>query len=88
MQPDQVYELGRQALITTLLVGGPVLLTGLIVGLIIGLFQALTQIQEQTIALVPKIIAMLVMIGLCMPWFISMMLQYSNDLILSIPERF
>ncbi|MGD9127559.1 MAG: flagellar biosynthesis protein FliQ [Planctomycetia bacterium] len=88
MQSDQVFELGRQALITTLMIGGPVLLTGLLVGLVIGLFQALTQIQEQTIALVPKIIAMLVVVGLCLPWFISKMLEYSNDLIVTIPDRF
>ena len=87
MQSDQVFELGRQALMTTLMVGGPILLTGLVVGLVIGLFQALTQIQEQTIALVPKIIAMLVMIGLCMPWLIAKMTQYANDLIISIPDR-
>lgn len=88
MQSDQVFELGRQALMTTLMVGGPILLTGLTVGLLIGLFQALTQIQEQTIALVPKIIAMLLAIGICMPWIVSKMTQYATELYTTIPDRF
>ena len=54
----QVFE-GREAIWTTLLIGAPVLLVGLAVGLLVGLFQALTQIQEQTIAFVPKIAAMM-----------------------------
>lgn len=87
MTPRQAIELGREALLTTLMVGAPVLLAGLIVGLLIGLFQALTQIQEQTIAFVPKIIAMLVTLSLALPWLVTMMLQYAHDLIAGIPGR-
>jgi flagellar biosynthesis protein FliQ len=87
MTPQQAIELGREALLTTLMVGAPVLLAGLIVGLAIGLFQALTQIQEQTIAFVPKIVAMLVALSLALPWLVTMMLQYAHDLIVGIPGR-
>jgi flagellar biosynthetic protein FliQ len=87
MTPQQAIELGREALLTTLMVGSPVLLAGLIVGLAIGLFQALTQIQEQTIAFVPKIVAMLVALSLTLPWVVAMMLQYARDLIVGIPGR-
>ena len=87
MTPQQAIELGREALLTTLMVGAPVLLAGLIVGLVIGLFQALTQIQEQTIAFVPKIVAMLVALSLALPWLVTMMLQYAHDLIAGIPGR-
>ncbi|MCX7425612.1 MAG: flagellar biosynthesis protein FliQ [Planctomycetia bacterium] len=87
MTPQQAIELGREALLTTLMVGAPVLLAGLIVGLAIGLFQALTQIQEQTIAFVPKIVAMLVALSLTLPWVVAMMLQYAHDLIAGIPGR-
>ena len=87
MTPQQAIELGREALLTTLMVGAPVLLAGLIVGLLIGLFQALTQIQEQTIAFVPKIIAMLVTLSLALPWLVTIMLQYAHDLIAGIPGR-
>jgi len=70
-----------------LLIGSPVLVAGLIVGLVISLFQALTQIQEQTVAFVPKIIVMLLVLSVSLPWLIAQMLQYTNDLIAGIPGR-
>ena len=87
MSPQDAIELGRQALVQTLLLGTPILVVGLVVGLVIGLLQALTQIQEQTIAFVPKIIAMFAVLMLLLPWLISTMVQYSSHLITSIPER-
>jgi flagellar biosynthesis protein FliQ len=87
MTPQQAVDLGREALMTTLLIGAPVLLAGLVVGLLIGLFQALTQIQEQTVAFVPKIVAMFVALSLTLPWVVTMMLQYAHDLIAGIPGR-
>ena len=71
-----------------LLIGSPVLVAGLIVGLVIGLFQALTQIQEQTVAFVPKIVVMLLVLSVSLPWLIAQMLQYTTDLIAGIPGRF
>ena len=88
MEPQEAINLGRDAIWTALLVGSPVLLTGMAVGLMIGLFQALTQIQEQTVAFVPKIVAMVLTLSIALPWLITQMLQYSGDLITSIPERF
>jgi len=88
MEPQDAINLGRDAIWTALLVGSPVLLTGMAVGLMIGLFQALTQIQEQTVAFVPKIVAMILTLSIALPWLITRMLQYSGDLITSIPERF
>ena len=60
----------------------------LVVGLVIGLFQALTQIQEQTVAFVPKIVVMLLVLSISLPWLISRMVQYTTDLIGGIPGRF
>jgi flagellar biosynthetic protein FliQ len=71
-----------------LLIGAPVLLAGMAVGLLIGLLQALTQIQEQTVAFVPKLIAMVLVLSLALPWLIARMVQYSSDLIAGIPGRF
>ena len=88
MEPQQAIDLGRQALWTILLVGSPVLLAGLIVGLAVGLFQALTQIQEQTVSFVPKIVVMLLVLGVSLPWLISRMVQYTTDLIAGIPGSF
>ncbi len=88
MDPQTAIDLAREALWMTLLIGAPVLVTGLIVGLAVSLLQALTQIQEQTVVFVPKIIAMLLVLSLSLPWLIAHMMQYTNDLIVGIPGRF
>jgi flagellar biosynthesis protein FliQ len=87
MEPQEVIDLGREALWTMLLIGSPVLVAGMIVGLAIGLFQALTQIQEQTLAFVPKIIVMLLVLSVLLPWLIAQMMQYTIGLIGGIPGR-
>ncbi len=88
MGPDDAIDLARRAIWVAILIGSPVLLTGMAVGLIVGLLQALTQVQEQTIAFVPKIVAMVAVLSLTLPWLITQILQYTNDLITTIPERF
>jgi flagellar biosynthetic protein FliQ len=87
MDPQEAIDLARQALWTTMIVGSPVLVAGMIVGLVIGLFQALTQIQEQSVVFVPKIIVMLLVLSISLPWLIAQMLQYTSDLIGGIPGR-
>lgn len=86
MNVDNAIELGREAIMMALLIGTPVLLVGTAVGLLIGLIQALTQVQDQTVSFVPKIIAMFVALGLCLPWLIQHMVEYSHNLIVNIPE--
>ena len=88
MGPQEAIDLGRQAIWIALLIGAPVLLAGMAVGLIMGLLQALTQIQEQTIAFVPKIVAMVLVLSLTLPWLIARMVEYSGELIGGIPGRF
>ena len=88
MDPQDAIDLGREALWTMLLIGSPVLLAGMIVGLVIGLLQALTQIQEQSVVFVPKIIVMLLVLSLTLPWLIAQMLHYTSELIGGIPGRF
>ncbi len=87
MEPQDIIDLGRQAIWIGLLVGAPVLLTGMVVGLVIGLIQALTQIQEQTVSFVPKIVAMVLVLSLTLPWLITRLLEYSSELITAIPGR-
>ena len=87
MDTQDAIDLGREAIRMSLLMGSPVLLAGMIVGLFIGLIQALTQIQEQTVAFVPKIVAMVAVLGLALPWLISQMVRYSSELITTIPGR-
>ena len=86
MNPQDAIDIGRDALLTAMLIGAPVLIVGIAVGLLIGLIQALTQIQDQTIAFVPKIIAMAMTVGLCLPWLIERMIEYSQDVITNIPR--
>ena len=86
MDVQVVVDLGREALSTALLIGAPVLLVGVIVGLLIGLVQALTQIQDQTISFVPKIITMVLALGMCLPWLIQRMVEYSQGVIVNIPQ--
>jgi flagellar biosynthetic protein FliQ len=88
MDPQDAIDLGRQALWTMFLVGSPVLLAGLIVGLAIGLLQALTQVQEQSVVFVPKIVVMFLVLSLTLPWLIAQMVHYTSELIGGIPGRF
>jgi flagellar biosynthesis protein FliQ len=88
MDAQDAIDLGRQAIWTALLMGSPVLLAGMLVGILIGLLQALTQIQEQTIAFVPKIVAMVMVLSFALPWLITRMMEYSEDLIGGIPGNF
>ena len=88
MDAQAAVDVAREAIWMSLLIAAPVLLGGLLVGLAIGLLQALTQIQEQTVAFVPKIVVMAVIFGLTLPWILSQMLQYSTQLISGIPGKF
>ncbi len=69
-----------------LIIGAPVLIVGVLVGLVIGLIQALTQIQDQTISFVPKIVTMMLVLVLSLPWLIQRMMEYSEVLITNIPS--
>ena len=67
------------------LISAPVLVAGLLVGLVVGLLQALTQIQEQAIAFVPKLLVMVLMLSLTLPWVLGRLLEYTTDVISSVP---
>ncbi len=85
MEFSQALSLGRDALWMMLMVSAPVLVIGLIVGLVISLFQAVTQLQEQTLTFVPKIAAMLVAAALFIPWITEQMVEYSRKLFSGLP---
>lgn len=80
MSTDTVVQLGRDALYMVMLVSAPMLGLGLIVGVIISIFQATTQIQEQTLAFIPKIIAVFVAVLLFGPWMLNLMVGYTREL--------
>jgi flagellar biosynthetic protein FliQ len=85
MDPQNVVDIGREAMMTALIIGAPILLVGVAVALVVGLLQALTQVQDQTIAFVPKIVAMIAAASLCLPWLIQRMVEYSETVISNIP---
>ena len=78
MALDEASELVRQALMLALVISAPMLLMGLAVGLIISLFQAVTQIQEQTLTFIPKIVAMVGSSILLMPWISVRLSEYAT----------
>jgi len=80
MSPEFVIDLGRNAVKTVLLISSPMLLSGLIVGLMISIFQAATQINEQTMTFIPKIVAVLVALILFAPWIIRIMLAFTQNI--------
>ena len=86
MTEDTVIQLVVGAVELALKVGLPLLLVGLAVGLVISVFQAITQIQEQTLTFIPKILATVAVLVIGGPWMLDQLLGYTTDLWSSIPE--
>jgi flagellar biosynthetic protein FliQ len=82
---EQTVELVRDMLIVTLKISLPILLAGLVIGVIFSLFQAITSIQDQTLAFVPKIVAMIVVAALLLPWIVARLIEYSRVLFTMAP---
>jgi flagellar biosynthetic protein FliQ len=80
MTPDMVIKLAEQSIFTILMIAGPMLLLALGVGLLVSIFQATTQIQEQTLAFIPKIVAVLLSLVLFGPWMLTLMLDFTNNI--------
>ena len=86
MTTDTAIELCRSAALLALMVCGPALLVAMAVGLVIGLVQALTQLQDQSLTFVPKLIALTFVILLLLPWGLGLLTEYATDLIRRIPD--
>jgi len=80
MDAAQVIEVMRDGIYVLIIIGAPVMATALIVGLIIALFQALTQIQEATLTFVPKVLAMIFVLILTLPFMIEELTGLNNRL--------
>jgi len=77
--------IGQQALELTIMLAAPVLLAGLAVGLLVSVFQAATQINEMTLAFIPKLLAMLAALALAGPWMLQLLLDYMRRLLENLP---
>lgn len=86
MTRDVVISLGMDAIQLTLKVALPLLLAGLVVGLLVSVFQAITQIQEMTLAFIPKILVVALVAAVGGPWMLDQMLVFTRELYLAIPE--
>ena len=75
-----IAQIGKEALKTALLVAGPALLVSLVVGLSISVFQVVPSLQDQTIAFVPKIIAVMVVVAISFPWMLQVMLRFTTHM--------
>ena len=80
MTQELLVQVGREALLTVLLVAGPALIVGMVVGLLVSVFQAVTQIQEFTLTFVPKILAVLTVFVIAMPWMLNTLLNFMVNL--------
>jgi flagellar biosynthetic protein FliQ len=78
MTLDQATELIQHSLIMALMVSAPMLCIGLVVGILVSLFQAVTQIQEQTLTFIPKITAMVAAAIILMPWIGQRLIAYTQ----------
>ena len=81
MGQDIVINLGKDAIVMTLMMIGPLIGTALVVGLMIGIFQAATSIQEQTLTFLPKLFAVLGMFILAMPWLLQKLMAFTSMLL-------
>ena len=86
MSPETVMSIGSRALEITLLLAAPMLVVALVTGLIIGAFQAATQINEQTLSFIPKLLAMALALVIAGPWMLKVLLSYTHELFESIPN--
>jgi flagellar biosynthesis protein FliQ len=86
MTVEQAVELTRNAVVLTLMLGAPIMLMAILVGLAISILQAVTQLQDQTLSFVPKIIAMALAGLALLPWMIHRMVEYASDIFNNIPS--
>ncbi|MCY8429512.1 flagellar biosynthesis protein FliQ [Bacillus spizizenii] len=80
MSSEFVISMAEKAVYVTLVISGPLLAIALLVGLIVSIFQATTQIQEQTLAFIPKIVAVLLALIFFGPWMLSTILSFTTEL--------
>jgi flagellar biosynthetic protein FliQ len=85
MTPESVMTMGRHAMEITLMIAAPLLLVALIIGLVVSIFQAATQINEQTLSFIPKLVGIFVALVVAGPWMLSVMLDYMREVFNGIP---
>ncbi|MCE2941108.1 MAG: flagellar biosynthesis protein FliQ [Gemmatimonadota bacterium] len=85
MSEALIVDLARKALTMTLMLSAPMLLVALVIGLAVGILQSVTQIQEQTLTYVPKLVGISVVFLLALPWMMQLTVKYTVELFRSLP---
>ncbi len=85
MEPDLVVSLGQKALEMTIILAAPVLTATFLVGLVVSVFQAATQIQEMTLAYIPKIVAAMVTVFILGGWMMGKMVDFTREIFVNVP---
>jgi flagellar biosynthetic protein FliQ len=78
MDPQDAIDFSREAITTCIAIGGPILAVSLAIGLLVSIFQAMTQLHDQSISFVPKILLLLVTIAVCLPWLSGKMIDFTK----------
>ncbi len=86
MTEDMVLQIGEDALLLIVYLAAPLLLSALFVGLMVGVLQAVTQIQEQTLSFIPKLMALVVALVLMGPWLLQLWITFTQELFMQIPS--
>ena len=86
MPVEHVIEISRSAIGMVLFISAPVLIVGAVVSLVTGALQAVTQIQDSTLNVIPRLVVILLTLFTLLPWSLSRLVEYSSDLIRSIPS--
>jgi flagellar biosynthesis protein FliQ len=86
MDNEFAIEVVNQAIKVTLMLAAPMLIGALLVGILVSIFQAVTQINEQTLSFIPKILVIIAALVIFSPWMMETIVSYTRDLFTSIPE--
>ncbi len=86
MTEDVVLSIGKEAIWTTVMLAGPLLIGALIVGLAVSVIQAITQINEATLSFIPKMLTIAILLVVLAPWMTQMITSYTTDLFTSLPN--
>jgi flagellar biosynthetic protein FliQ len=87
MTIEHAVEIARAAIFMSLILGAPVMVVSVVVGLAISILQAVTQIQEQTLSFVPKIMVMMLATLVTLPWALNQLIEYTTTLFRNIPTN-
>ncbi len=83
--PEYFVAVAKQTLFLTLILTGPPILSAMLVGLVISILQATTQVQEQTLTFVPKLVSIVVVLGVIGPWMLSQLVSFATSIFGSFP---